>query len=660
MTTGSGGGLGRVPLGTVMSRIEGFWLSAGVSLGRGLTSTEARKRWEAFERMLLPANFSTHVATLAQEGRLVVVGRFGKHKVYASPNAPADAQVRGTYPNDVVREALIASVQAAGGPAPTSVILAAVHARAPEIEKTCATNQLWKFERGGPISVDGCLYRVVAQRLTLPGGATRWEWSLWSIDANDTEPCEPSRTTLSYRQAVIFTVEAARAVLGAPPTRLEWQLYVEQALAYDPIAAIVGARTGYGTFRAALESNRSDTDRAARRYTGLLRFESHFAALHLVDPRFGLSGDCSPCGDLGDPTARATDGGERSIPDGVLLLEGLAATRVHREMLALSAFDAWWLDEGCHLGAPDSVTESCIRELIATRYALVVTTMTKILPPHRWAAALDAAEAHVAVLQRWLASSPRILNLKARYLAECVTEPLQALAAVRAFLPRLLGTAASVLPVVGVDGPPATCSAMCAPYQGGVSSSRLKEFYEARFAGDLRRPSFSWVFRHARKSVNTSHMPPTPGAGRRLDTHRDRLDAWRIVVSDAGAHTAWVLLSDADRLVGGLLRDAEVLARLLARLPAAAHELRRTFQIARGLLGCPPTDVEVAAAASVADGRAVLLASLLADPSRIAMRLPAIRRIWASAEASISVPLTALAQRAMLRVRCDEALHLVE
>ncbi len=660
MTSALARELDHVPSGTVLARIEAFWLRAGVSLGRGLTSTEARGHWELFEDALVPANFSTHVASLAHEGRLVVVGRFGKQAVYASPRAPADVQRRGIYPDDVVREVLIACVQADGGPVPTSAVLAAVHSRAPAIEKTCATNQLWALEGGGPISIDRRPHQVVAQRINLPGGATRWEWSLRAMGANDTVPSERSGATLSYRQAVISTVEAARAALDAPPTRLEWQLYVEQALAHDPVAATISARTGYGGFRCALMSNRSDADRAARRYTGLSRFESPFASKRLVDPRFGLSRDRYASRDAAvhEPSATETQAG--AIPDGVLLLEGLAATRVDREMLALSALDDWWLGEARHLGAGDAATERCIRELMAARHALVLTTMTEILPPRRWAAAMDAADAHVSVLQRWLAGSPRIHGLKARYLAECVTEPLRALAAVRAWLAGPAASTGSLSPEVDADDSLTVLALMRAPNHGGANSTLLKAIYEARFAGDLRRPSLSWVFRHARQALNPDHFAPIPGKGRKRNIHRDRVDAWIMAVSDAGAHTAWVLLSDADRLVGGLLRDAEFLTRLQARLPSAAHELRRTLQVARGLLGNPPSDAEVSAAASVSDGRAMLLASLLANPSGIGTRIPVIARVWASGGNSISGPLTKLAQSAMLRVRCDEVLHIVE
>ncbi|CAN5811209.1 hypothetical protein BH11GEM2_BH11GEM2_04880 [soil metagenome] len=659
MTSALARGLGHVPSGTVLARIEAFWVRAGVSLGRGLTSTEARGHWESFEGALLPANFSTHVVSLAHEGRLVVVGRYGKQAVYASPRAPSDVQRRGTYPDDVVREALIACVEAVGGPVPTSAILTAVHGRAPDIEKTCATNQLWALEGGGPISIKGRKHRVVAQRLDLPGGATRWEWSLQNMDANEAMPCQRSSATLSYRQAVISTVEAARAVLGAPPTRLEWQLYVEQAFAHDPVAAIVRARTGYGGFRCALVSNRSDADRAARRYTGLSRFESQFASKRLTDPRFGLSCDYSASRDAAACESAATSAGAGAIPDGVLLLEGLASTRVDREILALSALEDWWLGEVGHLGAGDAAADRCIRELMAARHALVLTTMTEILPPRRWAAAMDAAEAHISVLQRWLAGSPRIHGLKARYLAECVTEPLGALAAVRAWLAGPVASTGSLSPVSNADDS-LTVLALRAPDHGGANSTLLKAIYEARFAGDLRRPSLSWVFRHARQAPNPDYVSPVPGKGRRLDTHRDRVDAWTTVVSDAGAHTAWVLLADADRVLGGLLRDAEFLAHIQASLPVSAREVRRAFQIARGLLGSAPSDAEVSAITSIADGQAVLLASLLGDPAGIATRLPVIARVWASVGDSISGPLTRLARNAMLRVRCDEALHLVE
>ena len=75
-----------------------------------------------------------------------------------------------------------------------------------------------------------------------------------------------------------------------------------------------------------------------------------------------------------------------------------------------------------------------------------------------------------------------------------------------------------------------------APYHGVANSTLLTAIYETRFAGDLRRPSLSWVFRHARKAHNPGHVAPTPGKGRRLDTHRDCVDAWTTAVSDAGAH----------------------------------------------------------------------------------------------------------------------------
>ena len=175
--------------------------------------------------------------------------------------------------------------------------------------------------------------------------------------------------------------------------------------------------------------------------------------------------------------------------------------------------------------------------------------------------------------------------------------------------------------------------------------------------GVTRSPRPPWVFRHARHAwtdVRKATAIGNPACARRAAC-RDRVEVWLAVYADLTAPRAWTLLEDACRLLGHLFRDANILAQAQAQVPAHEHAFHHACWIARGLLGCAPAEWELAGAESAADARALLFATMLAEPAALRVTVADLRRRWGPAR-----EMTAVVDAALIHVRCDEPLLLLE
>ncbi|HEV2641652.1 MAG TPA: hypothetical protein VGT98_03050 [Candidatus Elarobacter sp.] len=143
--------------------------------------------------------------------------------------------------------------------------------------------------------------------------------------------------------------------------------------------------------------------------------------------------------------------------------------------------------------------------------------------------------------------------------------------------------------------------------------------------------------------------------GTRRDACRDRIDVWLPVYADVSAPRAWALLEDACRLTGHFLRDPDVISALQADTPIEAHAFHRACWVACGLLEHGPTDAEIASVTTVSDACGLLFATLLAWPAVLRESLERRRHAWSHAP-----KLAALANAALMHVRCDEPLLLLE
>ncbi|MEO7965915.1 MAG: hypothetical protein ABIT38_18550, partial [Gemmatimonadaceae bacterium] len=479
-----------------------------------------------------------------------------------------------------------------------------------------------------PILVNGALRRVVAHKRASGVGNARWAWSLATLAADGSaRPCADDAVVYSHAHAVVATVEAARLALGSPPSRLEWKLYVEQHNGSDAAARSIGRRTQFDAFRGALLSNKPGRRPGKARY-GLSRFESPFATAGLADCRFGLERDPAT-----QAVAQARLGSLDAGP-AVHVLDALAVPRLD-QIVSLHALREWCADEARRLGSAFAASQQTVDAIIAAPEALVVSTVVAVLPLAEWPAALDTAAAHTEVIAEWLARSPRGTNVTSRYQAECVAAPRRALATMRDWF-ALRREMPNEGDAVGVTCAPEPSLAR-APWSGAADGALMQAMYDARFDGDYRRPVIPWVFRHARPAFDEDRGATslTPGRGTQRRASRDRVDAWMAVFADAGAHTAWAMLTDAERLIGGLLRDADFLHQLRQQAPTGARESHRQLIVARGLLGSGPTTEETESATSSADARAILLATLLGDPTRIRQSVRAILAVWKKVPAHV-------------------------
>jgi hypothetical protein len=124
----------------------------------------------------------------------------------------------------------------------------------------------------------------------------------------------------------------------------------------------------------------------------------------------------------------------------------------------------------------------------------------------------------------------------------------------------------------------------------------------------------------ARNLVAAARRVPLTGARIRrprwnLDVGIDRVDALLLIFRALSLPRTATLLAAAQGVLGGVVRDAAVLAGLLAGVPTRAGEARRALVVALGLLGVV-TDLEVAVPdpTDADDTAAYVLAARLAEP----------------------------------------------
>ncbi len=95
----------------------------------------------------------------------------------------------------------------------------------------------------------------------------------------------------------------------------------------------------------------------------------------------------------------------------------------------------------------------------------------------------------------------------------------------------------------------------------------------------------------------------------------DRVDAIGAIYQAASVPAAGALIEDAQQLLGRVIRDAELVERLLQHLPAHDHVVRRAVVVALGMLGrVPELEIAVPDPSNPEDTAAYSLAAVLGAP----------------------------------------------
>lgn len=653
---------GRPALGpSKATRIRDFFQRVNDEAGQGLTARDAKRRWDATVYGPLPPNFSGTLSMLAAKGDLLIVGTYLNTSVYASPRVSADKQIRGRQLDDMVLEALVACVTAAGVPVLTTAVNQALADKFPR--SLSMIDDLLRVLAGREsVTVDGRPHRVVGCQHVLPSGISRWTWDVVPLDELEKRAAAPAvPSVISTRHAVVLTVEATRALLGTPPNRIEWRLYVEQARANDPVARAVGKTAGFRRLASSVLFKEDGTPLSEGFSYGLQRYVTRFGQLGLADCRYGLVPPVRRETTHGTPIELPSSTDLPGLSDAAEVLDALGASRLHQEINALEILRDWWEDERRRLGAASRSRFPVIESLLWVRTGLLLSTMAMALPLDRWPAALDAAEQHVDTLDAWILRSPRAPARKYRFRKQLVRLPRKALATIRQWL--LSDDESESEYRDRAAAAELQASTKHAPLYGAADTQLMRSIYDARYKVHPQPLIFANTFRDARTAYDPDPRPgiaEAEGEGSLPRGLRDRVDVWMIAFESAEAYTACSLLQGAERLLGSLLRDPSYLKELQAKAPREARDLHHELWVARGLLGSAPSPEEIASATSTADGRALLLATFLADPAAVAKNVRAIIAAWRAKPGSAGELLSDLALNAMVRVRSDEAFLLIE
>lgn len=614
-----------------VERLADFWARANMVLERGLTTREAADVWEEYGEGPCPKNLATRVGVLARRGELVVVGTFISGKVYASPRVPARFHVAGSAPDTLVAEALQQAVATTPtGAVSVTAIRAKLDARTrTRLDDSAVRRALDRLASCESIAIGGATYRVTRLAVPMRGASDRWLWSL--VGTNE---CASGATAVgvqgwesptSTRQAVLATVAEARARLRMPPTRLEWQLYVESGPA--PTAGARMLRTaGLSGFQAAFRTHKSAARRQVADHQGLERLETPYRLLDVVKPRVFM-------GALSDRERYAA-----------VAAEAVAVLRPSRELESIEHARAWW-DEHRRAGGVDAASDAVVRDLLATRRSLLARRLCAAIPGPEWPRACeDLAYAH-GVIEGWLRETSVGGARRARHKAKALLTENGAIESLREWVSS---------PAFQDEQSPATRTAALhhVPVHGIADAALLEAMWTALFTEATSRPPMPYFFRYAR----TAGAPSVRrGIGQRHALRRDRMDAWRAITMAAPYPRFVALLSHADGYVGHVLRDAAYLDFLLQSLPSPWCDVGRVLLVARGLLGAGPTAAERSTVRTADDARAVVLATFVSAPSVAQASLSALLTDWRQHHIASDV-----ATNALIRIRCNEPLALVE
>ncbi len=639
------GGIARLHPAPVTRETYALWCRAVERQGHGITSRELRELWPALTSAPIPPSYATYNATLIRRGELEVVGDCMGNTVYVPAAVAPALKVRGLHFDDHVIQALRASIEETQGAAVTTgAVLAQMEKLGTSGDETRVLRCLKRFTRvdyrltpdSQGLRVSGTLYQVGDE-------AARWAWNLRdpaSSGMNDREADDEEArvSTLSLRQAIVSTFARTESLLGSPPSREEWKLYVQASQLEDPVASLIGTQTGYTVIRRALLANRSQAERSRKNYTGLRRVETTWSSSGMADHRFS-----------------ATPGGEPpdcDVPVVLRALDTLVALRPDLELESIGRLDQWWKDERRRFGPARAVDMTAtVGRIVADRTATLTAAMCAALPAADWPDALSQVIHRANMLSERIELAPLPYWKRADLRAEHVALPVTAAERVQQWCSRG-GLVSKQTP--GAD---ADTHLLAFPQAGTASAGELRALFAARYCGIPQAPAISHVFRYARKgrthAAGRGSGTGLRGADNRMS--RDRVDAWLVLFADANAPRAWALLDEAHGLLGRVVRDVSWLRELQAALSGAASELVAPLQIARALLGDGPTHDEVTRVRSAGDARVIVLATVLAMPAGSTRALRELTAAWALCPLSESV-----AQRAWVRARSHETLYVIE
>lgn len=593
---------GMVP-GSQSSRIFALLFSNQAETGQGLLSTEVWTRLESvYGIRTTSARVQSLLSTLVTKGHAVPVSGRGRHIRYGAPTLPAPA-VRDPDSDRFV--AAVAALERRLGHAPSTAEVRAELRRVggPVPPSTTLRRRLANLAR--PLKKGrGAWHREVRlEEVPVEGltGALAIHWRTVGSTA------EPPAVVASESNAARLLVQRAEAAFGRPASRQEIVLWIEHDL---------------------LHGSAEDVALARRVPPQRLHY---WLQLLLGRPiptrpdggRLEVRRVVRPTRNAGTHRVRFTFALEAPATAPIIETEHAAESfAVAAEAESLDALAATVARE---CGAPSSALAA---EMLAARRRALAEALDAALPAEPAARAAGLAGARVAAerLVAWTAVSPVILDhAEGRNLAARVAAARRRLADVEALTARLSADARPAMPgaspdsaaPVAVVGDAATLShdearalvdALAAAVRPDLPKDRLVFIASAR---RLRRPASSMRDR---------------GVGL-ADAVIDRVDAVALIMRADDQPRAQTLVARAHALLGHVVRDADLLVRLLERYPHAEAADRRAAVVACGMLGrVPDSALAVPDPSDALDTRAYLLACAIGDPAGAVARIDAADR----------------------------------
>lgn len=684
-TTANGGAGGSTshagsPRSSQTTVILEFFERAAAAGQTAMTAREVAACWPRYSDHPRPANLSTRLSDLLNQGRLHERGGGGQ-RIYVLPGH-TDVMAMAAVEREAIAaytalEAALAAARdraaADGVPAPDGVPLLAVRralaADAPTGLRTIAPTLVRVLTRlaDRPEARPPGTGAVRYTRAKAPDGHVVYLWALGDEpavarpvdhrahkagavtptttagDASELAPAAGAGAASTFRQAVIATVEGARSAMGCPPTRYDWRLFVEAAGGSSEIMRLVAPRATYAGLRVAVGYLDRNSARGRRGLAdrGLGRVETPYTVAGGPAARYALT-DVRPVIQAEMDVCRALDVFELALPAD--------------EMDSVAQTTAWVARVRASHGVNGEQFARAVGLLIAARRAALVGALLEAVPVERWPAALEGVRRVIEVRSAWFDAIARsgVRECRpGREITAMVTRPARSCEAVETMLDigvletTSLRNARAWPPVANQPSVPyapfrigdvARADArevliMC----GGDRSSNHPVVRSSRCLPERRRTPGAAAVGEVPANAHTpasdgakggegagedgAGSPGGLGALRRDTADRDRVDGWAASFRSLRAPRAQSMIANAVGLVGHVLRDANVVRRATECLPLSARPTRRALMVAAGLLGDPAAVAELtqrlAGATDADDATAALLAAVLAAPDEV-------------------------------------------
>lgn len=546
---------------------------------RGVTIGEIREAYEHRLNEPAPGSLTSEISSLKRRGVLAIVGGRPGHSLYAPANRELDPHQRQDDDGIIVLEALKDGFARRGRPLTTREVREEIERQGQELSSDnpdAVRKRLEALARSherGPAE----FHEPQIQRISVEtiGGFPSNYW----LPADEEPPSEGQLPPRSEAEAVRRAVTLAVLDLGRPISRSELRWWLDWPEADDLVRRTLDPDGLGEALHSTIKSDRAVADRRGR----LQEVGTEFVCHGGPDPRY------------------ATEPVDDQAASLCALEDAATALRLRAELRSLRALEGQ-VQGGIY---PEPVIE-----LVDTRRSLVAETLGSMMSADEPGAVIDHGREVGEILRTWIreATLTRDQAQTRRRTIRERREQLDAAESVLRFLrpdrkvecARVGEAATATLDELDSFLDPAADLLDLPPERARGLVERVRRFPPPEMPG--------------RERIGSGVTPPL--------SVLDRPEALVSVFEAFSVPRANVSLQAAHGLLGHVLRDAELLHRLLEELPDRPGDVHRSIWVALGLLGeLVEPDEEHLDHASFEDVAAWVLACVLAGweaaPNRV-------------------------------------------